>query len=59
MTNFIYCFDEQLKNELLSKGYQLVSSNFNKHIFINNINIKFEFSNVDKKKYCFNNKMIF
>jgi hypothetical protein len=59
MTNFIYCFDEKLKDELLSKGYQLVSSNNNQYIFINDTKLKFEFADIDKTKYHFNNKMLF
>lgn len=59
MTNFIYCFDEQLKEELISKGYQLVSSNNKQYVFINNTKLNFEFTNIDKKKYHFNDKMIF
>jgi len=58
-SNFIYCFDEILKSQLLSKGYKLISSNDKFSVFVNNTNLNFELNDINKEKYCFSNRMMF
>lgn len=55
--NFIICFDEDLKDKLINKGYLLLSQNDNMYIFENNNVLNFDFNSVDKGKYLFSNKL--
>lgn len=55
---FIYCFDKDLKQELIAKGFKLLKSEEDKSIFIAD-KVKFDFSNVDKQKYMFTNRLTF
>ncbi len=57
--NFIHCFDVNLKNELLQKGFKLLSENNGLIIFENNNNINFNFKEVDKSQFVFTNNMFF
>ncbi len=56
---FIHCFDVNLKNELLQKGFKLLSENNGLIIFENNNNINFNFKEVDKSQFVFTNNMFF
>ena len=58
-SNFIYCFDEILKSQLLAKGYKLMSSNDKFSVFVNNTTLNFELNEINKEKYCFSNRMMF
>lgn len=44
MENFIYVFDENARDQLLSKGCEILGQNSEKHIFVflNTGNLKFE-----------------
>lgn len=44
MENFIYVFDENARDQLLSKGCEMLEQNNEKHIFVflNTGNLKFE-----------------
>lgn len=44
MENFIYVFDENARDQLLSKGCEILGQNNEKHIFVflNTCNLKFE-----------------
>lgn len=55
---FIYCFDEELKQELIAKGFKLLKSEEDKSIFIAD-KVTFDFANVDKQKYMFTNRLTF
>ena len=57
--NFIHVFNDELKDRLIKYGYLLISSINGLSIFENNIASKFNFSEVDNKKYTFTNKMVF
>lgn len=56
---FIYCIDEQLKEDLIKRGFKILKQDKNGTIFALNKELKFDFSNVDKKKYLFTNKLTF
>lgn len=56
---FIHCFDVNLKNELLQKGFKLLFENNGLCIFENNHNINFNFKEVDKSQFVFTNNMFF
>ena len=55
---FIYCFDEELKQELITKGLKLLKDEDSKSIFIVD-KVKFDFTKVDKQKYMFTNRLTF
>ena len=55
---FVYCFDEDLKQELITKGFKLLKCEGDKSIFIAD-KVKFDFSKVDKQKYMFTNRLTF
>ena len=55
---FVYCFDKDLKQELISKGFKLLKEEDNKSVFAVD-KVKFDFSNVDKQKYMFTNRLTF
>lgn len=54
---FIYVFDNDLKNELLNSGYNLLRESNGLFIFDNN-NMTFNFNEKEKSKYYFTNKLI-
>ena len=59
---FIYCFDEDLKNNLLQLNYKMIDKpdNQNYWVFINNRDkLNFDFSKVDKSKFKMSNKVNF
>ena len=56
---FIYIFNNNLKIELLNRGYKLLSDNSNFFIFENNMILNFNFSDIDKKQFYFSDKLIF
>lgn len=58
---FIYCFDENLKNELIMKGYKQANypTNSNYSIFLLNNEIQFDFSKFNSNKYKITNKLKF
>lgn len=58
LNKFIYCFSQELKNELLQSGYPLVYTDNNISIFENSNTLKFNFDDTDKKQFIFSNKMI-
>lgn len=58
MNLFVHCFDDDLKNELVAKGYKLLKDVNGLSILAPN-QVKFDFSKVDKKKYIFSNKLTF
>lgn len=48
MGNFIYVFDEDSRDRLMSKGYELLSQNDGTHtfVFLNTVNLNFEDENI-------------
>jgi|GEM_PF-3528521 len=57
---FIYCRDEKL-SESLRKYYKQVGESNGLIIFLNEpiSELAFNFSNIDKKKYTYSNKLLF
>lgn len=55
---FVYCVDESLKNELLNNGFKLLNEDKNGATFLFEKG-KFNFENVDKRKFLLTNKMNF
>ena len=56
---FIYCKDEELSKSLLSH-YKLVVNFNNTYVFENvPINKHFDFSNIEKSKFIYTNKLFF
>lgn len=57
---FIQCFDNELKNKLISNGYKLLNECDSWAIFaIDNNNQKLDFSSIDNKKYIMTNRLSF
>lgn len=56
---FIYCIDEDLKKELIEKGFKLIKEDSTGAVFARNKKIDFDFSKVDKTKVIFTNKLNF
>lgn len=56
---FIYCFDKELKQELINKGFKLLKEDSNGATFIFSKGIKFNFDKVDKTKFLFTNRLTF
>lgn len=56
---FIYCFDKELKQELINKGFKLLKEDGNGATFIFSKGIKFNFDKVDKTKFLFTNRLTF
>lgn len=56
---FIYCFDKDLKQELIAKGFKLLKEDDERAIFIFSNKVNFDFNNVDKTKFLFTNKLTF
>ena len=56
---FIYCFDNELKDKLIKKGFKLLNKYEDKAVFVFSKDIKFNFDNVDKDKFLFTNKLTF
>ena len=56
---FIYCLDNELKQELLSKGFKLLKDDGKYSTFVSDKSLKFNFDKVDKTKYIFTNKLTF
>lgn len=61
MNKFIYAFNEEDKHELLNRGLVFLSEgiidNKTVYIFLNSTKVKF--SNDDKRKFMFSNKLFF
>lgn len=61
MNKFIYAFNEEDKHELLNRGLVFLSKgiidNKTVYIFLNSTKVKF--SNEDKRKFMFSNKLFF
>ncbi|MFR2570200.1 MAG: hypothetical protein ACLS90_00540 [Clostridia bacterium] len=61
MNKFIYVFNEEDKHELLNRGLVFLSEgiidNKTVYIFLNSTKVKF--SNEDKRKFMFSNKLFF
>lgn len=56
---FIYCKDEELAKLLLSH-YKLIQKFNNTYVFENvPINKHFDFSNIEKSKFIYTNKLLF
>ena len=55
---FIYAFDKETKDRLISQGYHLLKENEeeNTYIFANNMELQFS---VDNKKIVFSNTLTF
>ena len=55
---FIYAFDKETKDRLISQGYHLLNENevTNTYIFANNMNLQFS---VDNKNIVFSNTLAF
>lgn len=58
---FIYCVDEQIKNQLVSKGYKLLKQEpmKNKITWIFEYKPEIQFDVIDKTKYFTSNKLCF
>jgi len=56
---FIYCFDKELKQELINKGFKLLKEDGNGATFVFSDKVKFDFTKVDKTKYLFTNRLTF
>lgn len=56
---FIHCFNQELKNKLLQKGYKLLSENDGIFIFENSSSKSFDFKEIDKTQFIFSNKLTF
>ena len=61
MNKFIYAFNEEDKHELLSQGVVFLCEGIinekTVYVFLNNAKVKF--SNDDKRKFMFSNKLFF
>lgn len=61
MNKFIYAFNEEDKHELLNQGLVFlcegVINGETAYVFLNNAKVKF--SNDDKRKFMFSNKLFF
>ena len=61
MNKFIYAFNEEDKHELLNQGLvflcEVIIDNKTVYIFLNSTKVKF--SNEDKRKFMFSNKLFF
>lgn len=61
MNKFIYAFNEEDKHELLNRGLVFLSEgiidNKTVYTFLNSTKVKF--SNEDKRKFMFSNKLFF
>jgi hypothetical protein len=61
MNKFIYAFNKEDKHELLNRGLVFLSEgiidNKTVYIFLNSTKVKF--SNEDKRKFMFSNKLFF
>jgi len=55
---FIYCFDKELKQELIKQGFKLLKEDEDGAVFVFD-KLKFNFEGVDKKKYFITNKLTF
>lgn len=56
---FIYCLDDELKNKLIKKGFNLLKEDENGATFVFSEKVRFDFNNVDKTKFLFTNKLTF
>lgn len=56
---FIHCFNSELKDKLIQKGFKLLVSTNGFFIFENSPTLSFNFNNIDKNQFTFSNKMIF
>lgn len=56
---FICSLDKDFSNKLKAKGYKLLKSNKGEDLFVFDKKIKFDFSNQDKAKFLFTNKLTF
>ncbi|WP_298652344.1 hypothetical protein [uncultured Eubacterium sp.] len=58
MENFIYVFDENARDQLLSRGCEMLGQNSEKHIFVflNTGNLNFEYGDI---RYVLSNTLTF
>lgn len=56
---FILVWDTELKEQLLNTGYQLIADSNICSTFVNDLELSFNFSNAEKSKYAFSNKLMF
>lgn len=56
---FIYCIDDDLKTDMIVKGFKVIRVDANGTLFAADKKLKFDFSKVDKNKFLFTNKLIF
>jgi hypothetical protein len=56
---FILVWDTELKKQLLNTGYQLISDSITCSTFVNDSELSFNFSNAEKSKFAFSNKLMF
>ena len=56
---FIYCFDKELKQELIKQGFKLLKEDDKGATFVFSDKEKFDFTKVDKTKYLFTNRLTF
>ena len=55
---FIYCVDNDLKQELIKQGFKLLKEDDKGATFVFS-ELKFNFDKVDKSKYLFTNRLTF
>jgi len=57
---FIYCFSNELKDKLIACGYKMINKPSKDYwVFINNRDLKFDFSCVEQSSFKFMNKLTF
>lgn len=56
---FIYVLDKDLRTDLMVKGFKVIKEDDNGVLFALDKTLKFDFSEVDKKKFLFTNKLTF
>lgn len=59
MNSFILCIDNELKLKMIQSGFKVIKEESYGTIFAQNHNIKFNFEDLDKKKFMYINKMAF
>ena len=56
---FLICYDEESAKKL-SSNYKLINKNGNVYVFENNpVDLKFDFSGIDKTKFTYTNTLFF
>lgn len=56
---FIYVLDDDLRTDLMVKGFKVIKEDNGGTLFALDKSIRFDFSEVDKKKFLFTNKLTF